>query len=459
MSSPFKVLVVDDDTLSRATTAKQLAAAGYEAAAAEGAGTALEILGRGPWDVVLTDLRMPDMDGVDLLTEVKRRFPQVEVILMTAFGSVESAVQAMRVGAADYLTKPFQFEELDLRLRRILELRTTRHELDRLRGMLDVRDDTLGLVGRSPQIQLVRERVRTFAGHDAPVLVTGETGTGKEVVARALHESGRRSKSGFVPVGCGTIPSELAESELFGHERGSFTGATGQRKGAFERADAGTLLLDDVDDLPLDMQAKLLRVLQEGTFVRVGGSREIAVDVRVIATTKVDLAEEVERGRFRADLFYRLRGLEIGLPPLRERGEDILLLADHFLDVVAATQGRASLEIGTEAAHRLLGYSWPGNVRELYWAVESASILCQGGEIASEHLPGFLRQQEGATRLFTLHLEGAAAISFAQLSQEFQDALVAWAMRKAEGSQTEASKLLGLPRTTLQSKLTSQSGE
>ena len=309
----------------------------------------------------------------------------------------------------------------------------------------------------------VYELISIFSDHDAPVLVTGDTGTGKELVARALHHSGRRSNMPFVPIACGTIPSELAESELFGHEKGSFTGAHQRREGSFERADGGTVLLDDIDDLPLNMQVKLLRVLQEGTLIRVGGIKEFQVDVRIVATSKVDLLEAIEKGTFRDDLFYRLRGLEVTLPPLRERGEDVLLLAHHFLELVKTREGKEAKTLSIEAADKLRSYPWPGNVRELRRAMESAFILCKGDEIRAEHLPTFLtrlpikRSSGGDHELFKVNFDGKDELPFTELVQQFEDTMILWALSKAAGQQTKAAELLGLPRTTFQSKIASSS--
>jgi len=448
----LRILVVDDDKLSRVTTAKKLKGRGHEAADADGPYAGLALLEEQPFDVVLTDLRMPGMDGIEFLAAVREQYPGTEVILMTAYGTVENAVEAMQLGAADFLTKPFQMEELDLRLARLLELKSARAEVERLRGMVADARDTLGLVGSSPGVALIRDRIRRFADHDVPVLVTGETGTGKEVVARALHQLGRQDGA-FVAVGCGNIPRELAESEFFGHEKGSFTGATDRRIGAFEKADGGTLLLDDVDDLPPELQVKLLRVLQEGVVVRVGSTEERRVDVRVVATTKVDLEDLAESGGFRPDLFYRLRGLEIHLPPLRERGDDVLMLADHFLQRSASDAGADPKRLTAEAGRLLLGYRWPGNVRELRRAMESAHVLASGELIEPDALPDFLQRARGGSGRFQLDLEGCAEVDLNELLQEFEAAVLRWAMVKADGRQTAAARLLHVPRSTLQSKL------
>jgi len=450
----MRVMVVDDERISRVSTAQRLAEAGYEVESAESPFVAMEHLERGAWDVVITDLRMPTMDGLQFLAQLRQRWPGVDVIVMTAYGSVETAVEAMHGGAADYLTKPFPFRELDARLSKIAEVRAVRQELSRLRLAVSGGTAPGGLVGRSPGIRGVCDRIRLFAQHDAPVLVTGETGTGKELVARALHDGGTRRNGPFIPVSCGSIPRDLAESALLGHERGSFTGATGLRRGYFEQADRGTLLLDDVDDLSLETQVKLLRVLQEGRLFRVGGAAEIPVDVRVVATSKVDLEQAVAEGRFRSDIFYRLRGLEIRMPPLREREEDVLLLASHFLALHAAQKGADPLRLTPAVGELLVRYPWPGNVRELLRPIEAAVILCQGTEIRTEHLPDHIRR--GATTvdaLFTLHLGGRAQVSLQDALQQFEDALVEWAMRQAGGQQLKAAKLLGIPRTPLQSRL------
>ncbi len=453
MSPSLRVLVVDDDRIVRTATAKQLEDAGYTVEVCESAQRALERLSDGCWDVVLSDLRMPGMDGLGLLEEIGEHHAGVETILMTAFGAVETAVRAMQAGASDYLVKPFHFDELEVRLRKLEEQRRTAAELEALRELIGTTQEMFGLMGRTQGIHAVRDRIRTFADHSAPVLILGETGTGKEVVARALHHAGKRSDGEFVAVGCGVIPRDLAESELFGHERGSFTGATQQRRGSFERASGGTLLLDDVDDLPLELQVKLLRVLQDGTFTRVGGAQELTTDARVIATTKSDLEHAVEDGEFRADLYYRLRGLEITLPPLRQRGDDVLLLANHFLALTSSEEGGAAKTLSPEVAKVLMGYGWPGNVRELRRAVETMQVLCTGWEVGLEHMPDFLSRTEQSGQYFELSLGQHLSVPFNELLREFEARVFDWALTSAAGNQTEAARLLGIPRTTLQSRL------
>ncbi|NQU49828.1 MAG: sigma-54-dependent Fis family transcriptional regulator [Planctomycetes bacterium] len=455
MTAPdrFKVLVVDDEKLSRLTTKQQLIAADYDADCVSDPFQALSRLENENWDLVLTDLRMSGMDGIEFLKRIKQEHPVVEVILMTAFGTVETAVMAMRWGATDYLTKPFKFQELDIRLKRIAEYNRTREELKLLREIVGDPQENFGLIGESPKMREVREKIASFADHPVPVLITGQTGTGKEVVARALHRQSRRNKYEFVAIGCGNIPRELAESELFGHEKGAFTGASSTRPGSFERADKGTLLLDDIDDLPLEIQVKLLRVLQEGVVCPVGGVREKKVDVRVMATTKVDLEEAVAQKKFRPDLFYRLRGLEINLPPLANRGDDVLTLADLFLKKCATLEGRPNKFLEPAAAQLLLRYSWPGNVRELRRAMESAFVLANGSDIKPQSLPEFLQRDQTQHGAFTLNLDNVSSVNFPELIQSFEVQLLQWGLQRGGGSQSKAARALGLPRTTLQSKL------
>jgi DNA-binding NtrC family response regulator len=461
MTKPFRILVLDDERLSRITTAQQLRKLGFHAKAIDNPFAALSLLDEELWDGVLADLRMPGMTGIEFLKKALKKHPHLSVIIMTAFGTIETAVEAMKIGAEDYLVKPFKIEELEIRLVRIQNLARKKAELTSLQDKFRKDEWPHGLIGRAPCIKKIIERISIFANHDAPILITGETGTGKEVVSRALHQASSRKDAPFIPIACGTIPGELAESELFGHEKGSFTGAVSRRIGSFERADGGTLLLDDIDDLPLSIQVKLLRILQEGTLTRVGGTEELRVDVRVIATSKVDLAKAVEEGKFRDDLFYRLRGLEIHLPPLRLRGEDVLLLANHFLRLIALRENKDKPLpiISTSLANALRGYHWPGNARELRRAMESAFILSQGKEIRPEHLPLFLSnrcclQEAKNTSYFVLKLGNAKALSFHELMDDFEEQVLQWALTKAQGQQKKAAEILKIPRTTLQSRLT-----
>ena len=313
-----------------------------------------------------------------------------------------------------------------------------------------------GIVGTDPRIRRLLTRIPHYAATDIPVLVTGETGTGKELVARALHDAGPRASGPFVALGCGAVPAGLAESELFGHERGAFTGASATHVGVFERADGGTLLLDDIDDLPLPVQAKLLRVLQSGAIVRVGGQRELVTTARVVATTKRDLGRAVDEGSFRPDLFYRLRGLEIGLPPLRDRQQDISNLVAHFLVGNEQVFGRP-FRLADDARDCLLAYRWPGNVRELFHTMEAACVHAIYGVVGARHLPDSVCEQRAGetelSELVSLDLQGRSSVPFSDVVALVEESLIRWAMDRGRGRQTEAARLLGLPRTTLQSKL------
>ena len=452
----LRVLVVDDEAMSARIMARQLRDAGYLAEAETSAIKAAERLANEQFDVVVSDLRMPQMNGLEFLRVIRERTPDLSVIMMSAYGTVDRAVEVMMAGAADFLTKPFPLEVLTARLEKLRELCEARREINTLRAMLhgEASEGNSGLIGASAVMKQVRERITTFAGSSVPVLITGETGTGKELVARSIHRQAGGKKGPFIGVACGAIPAELAESELFGHVRGAFTGAIQSRRGVFQRAHGGTLLLDDVDDLPLDIQVKLLRVLEEGTLTRVGSEEEIEVDVRVVATTKIDL-NRAEKGLFRDDLFFRLRGLEIVLPPLRDRGEDLILLAIHFLKEMAAPEADAPPALEVDTARLMQAYRWPGNVRELRRTMESAAVLSGGAPIAPEHLPDHLQRQAdaGGDPHFHLNMEGVSRIQFRDLVNRFEAELMRWALVRCGGSQFKAAKALGLPRTTFQNKI------
>jgi len=458
MGDGLRVLVVDDEAMSARIMARQLISEGYLAQAETSAIKATERLASEPFDVVVSDLRMPHMDGLDFLRIIRERNPNLFVIMMSAFGTVDRAVELMVAGASDFLTKPFPLEVLTVRLEKLRELCEARREINALRARLhEGGGEEHDLVGGTSIMQQVRERIATFANSSVPVLITGETGTGKELVARSLHGQGPRWEEPFIAVACGAIPAELAESELFGHVRGAFTGAIKDRRGVFQRAHGGTLLLDDVDDLPSDIQVKLLRVLEEGTLSRVGSEEEVRVDVRLVATTKVDLATS-EHG-FREDLYFRMRGLEIDLPPLRVRGDDIIQLAVHFLAELVPAAGAPPHSLGEQTVRCLKGYRWPGNVRELKRTMESAVVLSAGGEILSEHLPDHVRQhdQDGEDPRFALNMDGVSQIQFRDLVGRFEAEVLRWALYSNGGNQIKAAKALGLPRTTFQNKIKSLS--
>jgi two-component system, NtrC family, response regulator HydG len=381
-AAPSKVLVVDDQRNMRATTAILLRQAGYEVADAGDGATAIQRLSAEAFDVVLTDLRMGSVDGMEVLRSALEFAPSTQVIVMTAFGTIESAVEAIRRGAYDYLAKPFKEDELLLRVGKAVEKRRLLGEVSLLAGDFRARYGLEHIVGRSQALRELLDRVVRVAATDATVLITGESGTGKELVARALHSGSRRSDKPFVPVNCAAITETLLESELFGHARGAFTGAIRSRRGLFEEASGGTLFIDEIADTTPGFQVKLLRAIQEGEIRRVGESTPIRVDVRVIAATNQDLQKAIAEKVFREDLFYRLNVVPLRLPPLRERREDIPLLAAHFL---ARHNQRAgdSRTISPEALARLVEHPWPGNVRELENMIEQAAALSRGPEIGA----------------------------------------------------------------------------
>jgi two-component system response regulator HydG len=375
-----KVLVVDDQRNMRATTAILLRQAGHAVDEAESGAAAIRRVQQEPFDVVLTDLRMPDVDGLALLRAVREHAPDTQVIVMTAYGTIDSAVEAMRRGALDYVSKPFKEDELLLRIARAVEQRRLRGHIHLLADDFRRRYGLEHIVGGSPAIREVLERVQRVAPTDATVLLTGESGTGKELVARALHASSRRSGGPFVPVNCAAITETLLESELFGHARGAFTGATRARRGLFEEAHGGTLFIDEIGETTPGFQAKLLRALQDGEIRRVGESAPVQVDVRVVAATNQDLRRAIAEKRFREDLFYRLAVVPIRIPPLRERRGDVPLLAAHFLRS-ATPAGEPPRTLAPDAVAKLLEHAWPGNVRELENVIAQAAALAPGPEL------------------------------------------------------------------------------
>jgi two-component system response regulator HydG len=388
-----RILVVDDQKNMRATTAMLLKSAGYEVAEAADGDEALRVLGGGGVDLLLTDLKMEPMDGMTLLRKGLEISPQTQVILMTAFGSIESAVEAMRHGAYDYVTKPFKEGELVHRVERAIERGKLLATVNLFAGDFHSRHGLSALVGRSPAMRELTSRLLRVAPSDATVLVKGESGTGKELVARAVHAHSRRKDKAFVPVNCAAIPESLLESELFGHAKGAFTGAVRARRGLFEEADGGTLFIDEVTETTPAFQSKLLRVLQDGEVRRVGESTSARVDVRIVAATNRDIEQEVQERRFRQDLFYRLNVVALKVPPLRDRMEDIPLLAEHFLERANARSPRKK-RLSAAAVELLQSYAFPGNVRELENMVEQAAALSEGDELLPEDFPVPVPRQE-----------------------------------------------------------------
>jgi two-component system response regulator HydG len=388
-SKSGRILVVDDEPGARTALEQLIGADGYVVDTAEDGVAALRVASERPPDVVVTDLDMPNMGGMELLKRLREIDPHLPVIVVTSLQDLGAAVQAMRAGAEDYLNKPVDFDALAVALERALEHREVRAEAENLRRQIQDRDDNglQGLIGASPVMQRVYRVARQVASSRATVLITGESGTGKGEVARAIHALGPRTEKPFVSLHCAALAESLLESELFGHEKGSFTGADRKRIGRFEQADGGTLFLDEIGDIPLATQVKLLRVLQERTIERVGGNDSIRVDVRVIAATNKDLAAEVKSGRFREDLYYRLNVVHIEMPALRFRGSDVLTLAEHFLRRFALENHRRVEGFTSEARAKLIGHRWPGNVRALENSIERAVVLSEGPLIGADDLP------------------------------------------------------------------------
>ncbi|MEW6750499.1 MAG: sigma-54 dependent transcriptional regulator [Candidatus Latescibacterota bacterium] len=439
----MKVLVVDDEDIMRITVRNALRDAGYQAVDCAGAQTALGKLKRESFDAAVVDLKMPGMDGLEFLEVVRRDHPGMAVIMMTAYGTVETAVEAMKKGAYDYLTKPFHTDELALMLGRLQERHQILQENQRLKDALRERHGFERLVGKGEAMQKVYEALQVVCASDCTVLITGATGTGKEMVARAIHFSGRRREGPLVAVSCAALSAEILESELFGHVRGAFTGAIADKKGRFELARGGTLFLDEVDDIPLGLQVKLLRVLEDRTFERVGSGEALDADVRIVAGTKTDLRRRVEDGTFRDDLFYRLNQVPIYLPPLRQRREDIPLLIDHVLGELDAR-----VEISPEARRALVAYDWPGNVRELKHLLERLVLFHPTGRIELADLPGevLARPAQAPAGL-------QPGSSFDEVITATEKHLLMQALDQAGGNQREAARLLGMPASTLRSRL------
>src|SRR6266576_339588 len=440
------LLVADDDPGLRESLERTLTREGYRVLLASDGRAALERLQDGAIDLIVTDLKMPGLTGLELLRAAKAIAPDVDVILLTAFGTVEEAVKAMKDGAYDFLTKPFRREQLLKLIDKALE----RRELIEKNKVLQQRLDDLlregAIVGGSPAFRRTMMLIEQVAASSATVLIQGESGTGKELFARAIHERSGRAGKPFVAVNCAALPETLLESELFGYERGAFTGAAGRKEGRFELADGGTLFLDEVSDLSTITQPKILRVLQEGEFERLGGTRTMRVDVRIVAATNQDLAQMVRDRRFREDLFYRLNVITITVPPLRERREDIRVLAEHFLRVYSAKNNRHLDGFTDDAIRRLEGYAWPGNVRELENVIERGVVLARGSLMDVTDLPDEIA---GATPL----PEGVLTVRIGTPLSEIEARLLDATLQVTGGNKTLAAKLLGIDVRTVARKL------
>ena len=445
MASERNVLVVDDDKAMGEMVVSLLEDAGIHAVHADSAESALELVAERDFDVVLTDLRMPGKSGLELLVDVRERRPDTPVILMTAFGSIDSAVEAMQAGAFHYVTKPFKRDEVFAVLERAFEHRTLREENVRLRRAVDRTSSFGELLGASPAMREIFALLRRVADSKSTVLITGESGTGKEVVSRTLHFSGLRANKAFIPINCTAIPDGLLESELFGHVKGAFTGADTNKAGLFEKADGGTLFLDEIGDMSGGLQSKLLRVLQDGEIRRVGSTRTTRVDVRIVAATNKDLRAEIEAGRFRRDLFYRLNVIPIDIPPLRERREDIAVLTEAFVRRHAAG-GTRTLSRG--AIERLEGCRWEGNARELENVIERSLALTDHEELGADDLV-LSRDESGGATGSQGDSPLADALARRLTLREVEDLYTDEVLELTGGNKMQAARILGINRRTL----------
>ncbi len=441
------ILVVDDDLEMRELVHDVLKDRGHQITTAGSGQEALTLLADGGYAVVLTDLRMKGMEGTELLTEIKRLYPDIGVILMTAFGSVETAVEAMKRGASDYLTKPVKSEEIIRVVERAVREAALRREVRRLRKEVHTEYSFHQILGKSKAIQVVFDLIRRVADSPTNVLITGESGTGKELVAKAIHYNSDRKEAPFVPVNCAAIPEQLLESELFGHMRGAFTDAKMDKRGLFEEAQKGTVFLDEISELPLMLQAKILRAIQEKEIRRVGATKPISVDVRIIAATNLNLNEEVKAKRFREDLYYRLNVIELKLPPLRERREDIPLLVDAFLKKCGEARGKAMKGVSESALAMLMDYGWPGNVRELENVIERAVTLGLGEKISPDDLPQAVQGARGDRRVLDEAAEKTLPL------HEIEKEYIKKILEKTGGNKYQAAHALGIDRKTLYRKL------
>ena len=444
-----RVLVVDDEENIRLVLRTLLKKNDYQVEAAESAESALEQLERFDPDFVLADVRMSGMTGIELCTELKARSSLATVILMSAYGSVDLAIEAMKAGAYDYISKPFKQDEVLLALAKAEERESLRRENRALKEAMRREQTFHGILGKSEAIEKVFSTIGKVAEYKTTVLIQGESGTGKELVARALHDGSSRKNRPFIPINCGAIPETLLESELFGHKRGAFTDAHADKKGLFAEAHQGTIFLDEIGELPLSLQVKLLRVLQEGSMRPVGASRDQEVDVRVIAATVRDLQREVQEGRFREDLYYRLNVLQINVPPLRDRRDDIMLLVEHFIERNNSRLGTQIRDLDQRARKLLLDYPWPGNVRELENTIERAVVLAEGDTLTVADLPERMREPADPVAASLANGE----LSIKKTARFMEETLIRRALEKTGGNRTAAAKLLELSHRALLYKI------
>ena len=444
------ILIIDDEPLMRISISDALKSEGYNTLSAASGSEGLKAVKDNSYDVVITDLKLPEVDGLQILKACRQFSPGTKVLMITAYASVETAVEAMKQGAYDYITKPFSMDELILTVRRLIEIKDIEDENVYLKEKIEEKYDFSGIIGRSEKMQDVFEKIKIIAPTDTTVLINGESGTGKELVANAIHYNSPRKNEAFIKVSCAALPETLLEAELFGHEKGAFTGALKQKKGRFELAHKGTLFLDEIGEITQAVQVKLLRVLQEQEFERLGGTSTISIDVRIICATQRDLKKEVQKGTFREDLYYMLNVVPVYLPPLRDRKEDILLLVDHFISLCSKQMNKPVRGFSLEAKELLLKYNFPGNVRELENAVKRSATLSRNKEIQPWDLPEDicsrcmegLKVGEGLGYSETL----PAALSV------FEKQYIMRVLEETKGNKTLASKMLGISRKTLWEK-------
>ena len=443
-----RILVVDDEESIREFFQIMLKREGYQVLTAANGREGLECLKKNQIDLIISDIQMPEMSGLELLSKVKELDPEMVVLMITAFGSTEIAVDAMKRGAYDYIQKPFKIDEAKIVIHQALEKRSLKLENQQLKKELGTKYAFDNIIGSAPPMLRIYELVKRVANTKSSVLIAGESGTGKELIARAIHYNGPLKDKPFVTVNCGAIPENLMESEMFGHKKGSFTGAIADKKGLFEVANTGTIFLDELGELPLSMQVKLLRVIQEGTFKRVGGTEDITVDVRVISATNKNLEFEVKNSRFREDLFYRMNVIQITCPPLRERKEDIMMLSNHFLDKFSKILGIPVKKISNEAMDVLKRYHYPGNVRELENIIERTVALEPGAIILPESLPRHMleirEEVPGQLDAHKIEIDDMKGIELERLTADFERALLVKALQQTGGVKKKAAKLLNI---------------
>lgn len=448
MKTKGTVLVVDDDQAHRTMLKTLVSGWGYEISEADDGGTAIQMVHERPYDLILMDIRMIKVSGLEALSQIKTYNPAIPIIIMTAYSSVETAVEALKKGAYDYLTKPLDFDEVRLTMERAMDHSQLKEENRVLRETLGTHFDQRNIIGRSRAMMKLLETVAQVAPTEATVLITGESGSGKELIAGALHFNSSRKEGAFIKINCAAVTETLLESELFGHEKGAFTGAHRRKDGRVLLADGGSLFLDEVSEMSLGMQVKLLRVLQEREISRVGGEEVIKVDVRVIAATNRDLIQDMEEGRFREDLYYRLNVVTLNAPPLREREEDISLLAKHFLDTFAKKNHKKIRAITPRAMDRMLKYGWPGNVRELMNAIERAVVLARSEYLDEEDLPPVVKDEELKSQDVTPEsLPGSPSLD------EVEKETILKTLEASRGNKSETARRLGITRKTLHKKL------